>query len=208
MAELVLPCFTATAFEPNGAGVVVAHEGLGMTTHVMRFAERLAAEGYAVVAPDFFFRTGGPKDDDFWASIRAVTPEQLYEDLATAIGSLRAQGSTSIGVTGFCMGGTFAYCAAKWADALGVDAVVAFYGGEIAQQLGDLRCPTLLLFAGCDEYVPAHDVAAVQAYHGDAVIVYPNSQHSFMRDGTANYDPHAAADAWSRLLVFFGEHLR
>ena len=35
-----------------------------MTTHVMRFAERLAAEGYAVVAPDFFFRTGGPKDDD------------------------------------------------------------------------------------------------------------------------------------------------
>ena len=28
-----------------------------------------------------------------------------------------------------------------------------------------------------------------------------------MRDGSENYDEASAADAWSRLLAFFGEHL-
>jgi dienelactone hydrolase len=29
-----------------------------------------------------------------------------------------------------------------------------------------------------------------------------------MRDGDQSYDPVTAADAWGRLLTFFGEHLR
>jgi dienelactone hydrolase len=28
-----------------------------------------------------------------------------------------------------------------------------------------------------------------------------------MRDGSENYDPESAADAWKRMLSFFGEHL-
>jgi dienelactone hydrolase len=28
-----------------------------------------------------------------------------------------------------------------------------------------------------------------------------------MRDGDESYEPVTAADAWSRLLAFFGEHL-
>ena len=51
MTELTLPYFVAIPGNPTGRGVVVAHEGLGLATQILRFAERLAAEGFLVIAP-------------------------------------------------------------------------------------------------------------------------------------------------------------
>jgi carboxymethylenebutenolidase len=207
MTDLALPYFTAAPLEPTGRGVVLAHEGFGMNAQIMRVTERLAAEGYTVVAPEFFYRSGGPEAGDYWDLINGHTPDQLRADLAAAIAALRAQGAATIGVTGFCFGGRVSYFAARWADELGVDAAVSFYPGRIADKLGELHCPTLMLFAGRDEYVPPEDIAAAQARHGDVVTVYLDSSHGFMRDGWPDYDPRAAPDAWARLLAFFGEYL-
>lgn len=206
MTELALPYFVSLPEHCTDRGVVLAHEGLGLTTQILRFAERLAGEGYMVVAPDFFFRTGGPRDEDWWTSINAMTNDDVREDLRNAIGVLRDLGATSIGVTGFCLGGRISYQAAKWADDLGVDAVVSFYG-NYAEELDELRCPAILLFGGNDEYVSAESIAAVKAYHGDAVQVYPDNGHAFMRDGDPSYEPVAATNAWGRLLDFFKEHM-
>jgi carboxymethylenebutenolidase len=206
MAEIALPYFVTLPRNPSDRGVVVAHEGLGLTTQILRFAERLAGEGYMVAAPDFFFRTGGPRDEDWWTSINAIAEEELLDDLSAAISALRGLGATTVGVTGFCLGGRISYRAAKWADDLGVDAAVSFYG-DYAAELGELHCPAILIFAGKDEYVSTESVAAAKAYHGDIVHVYPDNGHAFMRDGDPSYEPEAAADAWNRLLAFFGEHL-
>jgi carboxymethylenebutenolidase len=208
MTELALPYFVALPEHPTGRGVVVAHEGLGLTTQILRVAERLAGEGCAVVAPDLFFRTGGPRDEQWWDSINAITDDDLRDDLSVSIAALRALGATSIGVTGFCLGGRVAYRASKWADDLGVDAVVAFYGSAIPEAFGELRCPTMLLFAEHDEYIPSEEIDAVQERHGDAVHVYPGVGHAFMRDGSDSYDAATAAAAWERMLGFFGEHLQ
>ena len=105
------------------------------------------------------------------------------------------------------MGGWFTYRAALWAEDLGVQAAVPFYGGGIAREIADPGCPTLLFFGGRDEYIPADDVEKVRQHHGADVIVYPNAEHGFMRDGSPNYDEDSATDAWKRLLAFFGEHL-
>jgi carboxymethylenebutenolidase len=206
MTDLTLPYFASLPTRPNGRGVVVVHEGLGLTTQILRFAERLAGEGYTVVAPDFFFRTGGPRDEDWWTSIDAITPDDTRADLRAAIAALRALGAVSFGVTGFCLGGRISYQAARWADDLEVGAVVSFYG-KYVPDLGDLHCPALLLFGGRDEYVSAEEIAAVRDRHPDDVHVYPDNGHAFMRDGDESYEPVTAADAWSRLLAFFGEHL-
>ena len=37
--------------------------------------------------------------------------------------------------------------------------------------------------------------------------MYPGADHGFMRDGSESYDPDSAADAWSRMLAFFGANL-
>lgn len=206
MTDLALPYFASRPPQPTGRGVIVAHEGLGLTTQILRFTERLAGEGYAVVAPDFFSRTGGPHDEDWWTSINAITDEDLRDDLQQAITALHDLGAASIGLTGFCLGGRISYRGAKWAEDLGIDAVVSFYG-DYAPELGELHCPALLLFGGRDEHISADSIAAVQAYHGDIVHVYPENGHAFMRDGDPSYEPMAAADGWARLLAFFGDHL-
>ena len=208
MSDIELPCFLARPSGPVRGGIVVGHEGIGMTNHVLRFTEALAAEGYVAVAPDFFFRMGGPKEyEDFYKPINAATGEQLKTDLASAIALLRQFGATSIGATGFCMGGNMSYRAAKWADDLGVDAAVGFHGASIVNELGELHCPTLLIFAGKDEWISTEDIAAVEAHHPGDVIVYPEAGHSFMRDDAESYHAESAADAWPRTLAFFAEHL-
>ena len=210
MTDLSLPAFSVAPADPpaQGRGIVVVHEGNGMSAQLIRFAERVAREGYRLIAPDFFSRSHGVDPSDFGAIIGSITPENLKGDFAAAVERLRADGATKVGVTGFCMGGWFTYRAAKWADDIGVDAAVPFYGGGIARDLGELHCPTLMFFGDRDEYVPMSDVDAVRAAHGDAeVVVYPGAEHGFMRDGSENYHEAAATDAWSRMLAFFGEHL-
>jgi carboxymethylenebutenolidase len=212
MTDLTLPAFSvapAAAADPSvpGPGVIVVHEGNGMSAQLLRFAERLAREGYRVIAPDFFARSDGVDPNDFGAIVGSITPENLQADFAAAADTLRASGATAIGVTGFCMGGWFTYRAAKWADTLGISAAVPFYGGGIARELGEPQCPTLLFFGGRDDYISTADIEAVTQHHGDSVIVYPEAEHGFMRDGSPNYDEPSATDAWKRLLAFFGEHL-
>jgi carboxymethylenebutenolidase len=107
-------------------------------------------------------------------------------------------------VIGFCLGGTQAYRTALSSSVC--DAAVGFYGAQIAGELGQPRCPTLLLFGGDDEYIPVPDIEAVVAHHGETVV-YPEAHHGFMRDGSDSYDEGAAADGWERLLAFLGTHL-
>src|SRR5262245_26297061 len=102
MTELALPSFSAvpaSATDARGPGIVVVHEGTGMSAQLVRVAERLAREGYRVLAPDFFSRADGIDPEDFTAVIRSVTPESLDTDLAAATARLRADGATSIGIT-------------------------------------------------------------------------------------------------------------
>jgi carboxymethylenebutenolidase len=208
MTELGLPMLTVTpADTAPHPGVVVIHEGHGITPQMIRCCERLAREGYVVVLPDLFFRKGGPDLGDFALMGGSVTPEQLRGDLTTAAAHLRSLGATSIGVTGFCMGGTFTYAAAKWAVELDISAAFAFYGSGIADELGDLACPTVICLGASDQWIPAEAVAAIQTHHGDAVVVYEGADHGFMRDGSDSWHEAAATDAWARLVAHFAEHL-
>jgi carboxymethylenebutenolidase len=208
--DLTLPAFNvapAADADRRGPGIIVVHEGNGMSAQLLRFCERLADQGYCVIAPDFFARSHDVDPNDFGAVIASITPENLKGDFATAADALRADGATSIGVTGFCMGGWFTYRAALWAAVLGISAAVPFYGGGIARELADPACPTLLFFGGSDPYIPMSDIQKVQQHHGNSVVVYAGADHGFMRDGSESYDPDSAADAWSRTLAFFATNL-
>jgi carboxymethylenebutenolidase len=206
MAQITLPYFLALPEEEGPwPGIVVIHEGGGISAQLLRVCERLAGEGYAAIAPDLFFRTGGSEAADFATLIGALVPEQALADVTEAADTLRRLGAGRIGVTGFCMGGRYAWYTAVHGD--GFAAAVGFYGGGIADELGEPRCPTLLLFGGQDPYIPPGDIERVAAHHPDT-IVYPEAGHGFMRDRSDSYHEASALDAWARTLAFFGEHLR
>jgi carboxymethylenebutenolidase len=204
---IALPHFLARpAADPPWPGIVVVHEGNGMSPQLLRVCERLAAEGYAALAPDLFWRFGGSDPEKAQEHYTSLRWNDARDDLAEGVRLLRDAGATKVGITGFCMGGRLTYLTAT--SDVPVDAAAPFYGAGIAHQLGTTRCPTRLFFGGDDEYIPPADIEAVRAHHGDAVVVYPGAGHGFMRDGSDSYHPEAAPDAWNRLLTFFGEHLR
>jgi carboxymethylenebutenolidase len=205
-SELAVPYWLARPKVATSAGVVVIHEGNGMSLQLLRFCERLAGEGYACAAPDLFFRSGGPgAKADYREQVGAVTMDEVRSDLDAAAEVLRDMGAERLGVTGFCMGGRFTWHAARHSGTFA--AAVSFYGAGIASDLGDTNCPTLLFFGGNDPYIPTADIAKVANAHPDTVV-YPDAGHGFMRDGSEDYAPDAAPDAWKRLLRHFALHLR
>ena len=132
---------------------------MGITPQLLRVCERLAAEGYAVAAPDLFWRFGGSNPE------AGGTPYRRAASRATAAPTssrssrdCRDLGAATVGITGFCMGGGYAYLAAV--SGVDVDAAAPFYGGGIAQHLGEPYCPLLCFFGGRDEYIPRDDIAA------------------------------------------------
>jgi len=205
VTEIALPYFLSRpAADPPWPGVVVIHEGNGITAQLLRVCQRLSGAGYAAIAPDLFFRVGGTMAGDFATLMGSVGRAQARGDLEDAARVLHGLGASSVGVTGFCMGGLFTYRSAVESDAFA--AAVGFYGARIAQELGAPKCPTLLFFGGQDPWVPMADVEVVRSHH-PSTIVYPEATHGFMRDGSDSYDETSATDAWARTLQFFGEHL-
>jgi carboxymethylenebutenolidase len=205
MTDIALPYFLAL---PQGEGpwpgVVVIHEANGISPQLLRVCQRLAGEGYAAVAPDLFFRSGGSEAADYGTLLGSVNPSELLADIGEAATRLRQLGSTSVGITGFCFGGTQSYRAALHGS---FDAAAGFYGSGIPREFGEPSCPTILFFGGKDEYIPSADIEAVEARHPGIVTVYPEAGHGFMRDGSESYNESAAADAWARLLAFFAANL-
>ena len=207
MTDISVPFFVSLpASAPPWPGIVVVMEGGGMTPQLLRVCERLAAEGYAVAAPDLYWRFGGSNPEAGENVFGQLRHADGRADIVEVVQRLRDLGAATVGITGFCMGGGYAYMAAV--SGVDVDAAVSFYGGGIAQHLGDPYCPLLCFFGGQDEWIPRDDIATVETSHPGQVIVYEEAGHGFMRDGSANYDEAAATDAWARLLEFFGTHLR
>jgi carboxymethylenebutenolidase len=205
VSEIALPYFLSLpAAAPPWPGVVVLHEGNGISPQLLRVCQRLAAEGYGAIAPDLFFRAGGTEAADFATLIGSLDRDQTRSDIVGASDLLRREGASSVGVIGFCMGGLLTYRTALGGDGFG--AGVAFYGAGISAELGEPTCPTLLVFGGEDEYIsPAH-IEVVRDRHPETVV-YPEAGHGFMRDGSEDYVADAATDAWARTLDHFAQHL-
>jgi carboxymethylenebutenolidase len=207
MTDIAVPFFCALpASPPPWPGIVVVMEGDGMKPQLLRVCERLAAEGYAVAAPDLYWRFGGSNPEAGAEMFGQLRHDDGRADIVEVVGRLRGLGASTVGITGFCMGGGYAYLAAI--SGVDVDAAASFYGAGIAQHMGDPYCPLLCFFGGHDEWISRADIATVEASHPGQVIVYEDAEHGFMRDGSPNYNEAAATDAWTRLLAFFDENLR
>ncbi len=207
MTDIAVPFFCSLpASPPPWPGVVVVMEGDGMKPQLLRVCERLAAEGYAVAAPDLYWRFGGSNPEAGGNMFGQLRHADGRADIVEVVSRLRGLGAETVGITGFCMGGGYAYMAAI--SGVDVDAAASFYGGGIAQHLGDPYCPLLCFFGGRDEWIPRADIATVENSHPGQVVVYEDAGHGFMRDGSDNYDETAATDAWARLLAFFDANLK
>src|SRR4051794_28965751 len=109
MAEIAVPFFVSLpASPPPWPGIVVVMEGQGISPQLLRVCERLAHEGYAVAAPDLFWRSGGSDPNDQGKAFGALRHEDGRADIVEVVARLRDLGAATVGITGFCMGGGYA----------------------------------------------------------------------------------------------------
>ena len=195
---------------PDGAGVLVLHPWWGLNADVLAFADRLAATGYAVAAPDLYH--GDVVDTVEAADERvgrldgaqgAAIVEAALADLAARLGP-----GARVAVLGFSLGASFAVAASQPS----VRAVVLYYGtGDPDEASG--TAPVLGHFAEADPYEDDAWVAQFEEAlrsQGRAVAFhrYPGTGHWFAEPSRDAYRADAAELALARTLEFLDRTLR
>jgi carboxymethylenebutenolidase len=204
----------------SGPPILLIQEIFGVGSYIRAVAERLAAAGYVVGAPDVFWRfapgwEAGHDEAGLAASMQQVAnldPQRAVGDCAIALEHLAALPEVSgrPGVLGFCLGGTLAFGVAA-ADAPAV--CVSYYGSGVPDMLGalgDVTCPTLFHFGATDAYIPGEGVEALATAIGDRADLVLNVEaagHAFDNHEAAMfYDEAAARAAWSKTMAFLAQH--
>ena len=205
--------FCAYQAGPDSAAksLVVVQEIFGVNSHIRRVCDRFAAEGSRVVAPALFDRASpdielGYTQDDVakGLELRAKVPEAgAMMDIEAAAKALGG----SIGVVGYCWGGTLAWWGATRSSSF--KAAVGWYGGGIAASCDETpRCPVQLHFGADDHGIPLTDVEKIRAAQpGIEVFVYDGAGHGFGCDERGSYHPDAYKMAQDRTLAFFNNNL-
>ena len=201
----------------SGPGLVMVQEIFGVNPSVRHLADLFAAGGFTVLAPDFFWRIEPrielPFDEAGMKRAqelhKAFDYEQGVKDLGAAVETLRKQPQCKgpVAVSGYCLGGTFAYLAAA---RLPVDGALAYYGTRIhnyLEEAGRIKCPVLLHFGELDHAVPPEALAKIRAaLEGNPKVrihAYPGAKHAFANPmRPANYDAKSAALANERSFAF------
>ncbi len=199
--------------KPKG-GIVVIQEIFGVNGHIRNVCDKIAAEGYAAVAPALFDRQqpnyeSGYTQADIDKSLGFLkNPDfgAFLKDTQAAIDELKGTGP--VGIIGFCLGGTIAFVAA--ADLNGLSASVGYYGGFIAKFADKKpKVPTLLIFGDKDHSIPMSDVEAIKKKRPELEYkVYEGAAHGFNCDERGSYHKESADDAWKRSIAFFAKNLK
>jgi len=194
------------------AAVVLIQEWWGINDHIRDIAGRYANEGYLCIAPDLYRGKLAKDTDEAAKMMQELALEDGIETIREAIAEARRKYNVQkIGITGYCMGGTFALRAACEIDEFA--AAAPFYGDLPEEDvLKKLTVPTLFIAGERDAWINPAKVnelkEAARKYDLPVEIVSYDADHAFFNDTRpAVYDPKAAADAWQRVRDLFRKHL-
>lgn len=207
--------FPADMIDPL-PGIIVIHERWGLDDGVRAQADRIAAQGYVVLAIDLF---RGATASDITAARPLMVdvvenPELANENIRQAYQFLIDSGQApKIGVLGWSFGGGWALnTALLYPDDL--DAAVIYYGQltDSHERLGPMNVPVLGLFGEKDRGVTVESVnqfdAAMEFLGKDYEIeIYPNAGHGFADPGASTYNAEVAEMAWTHAMEFLRRHL-
>jgi carboxymethylenebutenolidase len=209
---------TAHVALPREAGsacsaVILIQEWWGINDHIRDIAGRYAKEGYTCIAPDLFRGKLAKNTEEASRMMHELPLDDGLNIIRSAIAeATQTYSLEKIGITGYCMGGTFALLAACEIDSLA--AAAPFYGDIPDEQtLAKLKVPTLFIAGARDGWITPEKVnelkEAAHKYNLPVQVVSYDADHAFFNDTRPEvYNPEAATDAWQRVLNLFRERLQ
>ncbi len=214
--------FTATAIDPEAAGIVVLPDVRGLHPFYRELAVRFAEVGIHATAIDYFGRTAGTQGARRGlrlhvardADDRGRDPGRRDRRGRARPVARRVAGAARIFTVGFCLGGRLSFNQAADRD---LDGVIGFYGRTPGSRPGRrsrrrsssrprYRCPVLGLFGAADANIPVEDLDEFRRTLDDAgvpneIVAYEGAPHSFFDRSFAEHRD-ACDDAWRRMLAF------
>jgi carboxymethylenebutenolidase len=215
------------------AGVILYMDAFGLRPALDQIAERIAGQGYTVLAPDLFYRNApyGPFDAktafgdeklraQLMGLINGTTQEMTKRDGAAFISALSEAGvSGPIGTVGYCMGGARALnAAATYPDR--IKAAASFHGGNLASDADDsphrladkIKARVYVGVAGVDNSFPPEQSArlaeALRSGGVDHTIEnYVGMAHGWAVADHSVYNEQGSERHFKRLLTLLEEAL-
>ena len=220
--------------EPEGTGrvpaVILLQEHWGVNDHIRDLTDRLAAEGFVVLAPDLYHGKVARDAAEAMELMKALDTLAAVDEIARAVAFVRAhpRSTGKVGVVGFCMGGALALATA--CHLAGIGAAVSFYGIPPAEKVDyrEVTAPVLMHVGTRDEWVTVGKAEAIKqqiearekdvprltqqeredGYPSVAIEVY-DANHAFVNDTRPEvHDPASTKLAWDRTVAFLRRHLR
>jgi carboxymethylenebutenolidase len=197
-------------------GVIVIHEWWGLNDWVKEQTQKIAEQGYVVLAVDLYRGKTATDPNEAHELMRGLPQDRAVRDMQAAFDYLAARKDVTgrIGSVGWCMGGGYSLQLAIHQPRLA--ACVVNYGAlptdpNDIQQIG---APVLGNFGGQDHGITPADVKAFQksltalGRYVD-IKIYDDAGHAFENpNNQTGYKPADAADAWARTIAFLKKALR
>jgi len=209
-------------------GVLFLMDAFGLRPRIEEMADRIAARGYAVLAPNLFYRAGrapvlafpdmrreGAREE-FFSGVRPLmaelTPERTAADGAAYLDELAAVADDGVGITGYCMGARIGLRIAA-AHPARVAALGGFHGGGLVtddeasphRSVGALDAEVYFGHADEDGGNTPEQIAALDAALADAGVThrsefYTGAHHGYTMSDTPVYDEQACERHFAALF--------
>ena len=191
--------------------IILIQEWWGLNDHIKDIAGRYADEGFICIAPDLYRGKVATNPADASQMMNALELEDGLDIIKNAQAAAREKyGISHFGITGFCMGGTYALQAV--CHLVGFSASAPFYGDVPSETvLQNLKTPVLFVSGTKDNWINPEKVAELeriaQVQNLPIESVKYEADHAFFNDTREVYDADAAEDAWTKVINFFDENL-
>ncbi|MCB9677974.1 MAG: dienelactone hydrolase family protein [Alphaproteobacteria bacterium] len=216
--------------------VVIWPDILGLRPALRAMGKRLAAEGYAVLVVNPYYRSAKAPVVPEGASFRdpairekvmpmkqALTSDSTRTDIRAFVAFLDANEAVDkargIGVQGYCMGGPLTFWSVSEVPAR-IRAIATFHGGGLVTDAADsphlgipkMKASALIaVAANDDEREPETKGKLREAFDAAKLTaeieVYAGTMHGWCPPDSAVYDEGQAEKAWARLLALYGKAL-
>lgn len=230
-------CDALRATPEDGPGpwppVLFVMDAVGLRPRIVEMVSTVADLGYAVLAPNIFYRMGrqpliapelfapGRNDERvarMMELIKAYSPKDWDADgpqFLDALGSWSAAADRPVRVVGYCMGGRLGISLAaaepeRVAGAAGYHSagLVTDAPDSLHKRLGTVRAPIYLGYADNDGGATPEQQEAFARAAADAGVqltaeVYADAAHGYTMADLPSYDAEATAKHWDTLRDFF-----
>jgi carboxymethylenebutenolidase len=196
--------------------IIMIHEWWGLNDNVRAMAERLAGEGYIVLAIDMFGgETASSPEVARQLMLRVVeNPQSASTNIEQAYAFVNdVAGAPRIASLGWCFGGGWSLNTAMLFPK-DLDAAVIYYGQVTndEEKLRPINAPILGFFGDADRGISVESVdgfkqALERLRMPHEIHVYPGAGHAFANPTGNNYKPEFAEDAWQKTLTFLQQNL-